>query len=74
MKVPVYADATARDAAITSPSNGMIIYNTALGILQQYIGGAWADTASGTTSNASTTVSGKVEIATLSEQQSETDT
>lgn len=37
LKVPVYADATARNAGIPSPSNGMIIYNEALGVLQQYI-------------------------------------
>lgn len=30
IRIPVYADATARDAAITSPANGMLIYNTAL--------------------------------------------
>lgn len=67
VKVPVYADATARDAAITSPSNGMLIYNTALGVLQQYIGGAWADVDAGSTPNASETVAGKVEIATTAE-------
>jgi len=62
IKVPVYADATARDAGIPSPSNGMVIYNTALGILQQYIAGAWAAFASGTTTNADTTTAGKVEL------------
>lgn len=67
IKVPVYADATARDAGIPSPSNGMLIYNTALWILQQYIGGAWAAFASGTTSNADTTTAGKVEMSTTSE-------
>ena len=66
-KVPVYADATARDAAIPSPANWMIIYNTALGILQQYISGAWASFASGTTVNADTSTAGKVEMATTSE-------
>jgi len=40
-RFPVYADATARDAAITSPSNGMMIYNTAVGKNQQYISGGW---------------------------------
>ncbi len=74
IRVPVYADATARDVAIPSPSNGMFIYNTALGIMQQYIAGTWTDTASWTTANATTSVAGKVEIATLSEQQAETDT
>lgn len=67
IKVPVYADATARDAGIPSPANGMIVYNTALGILQQYIGGAWASFASGTTVNADTATAGKVEMSTTSE-------
>ena len=73
-KLPVYADATARDAGIPSPSNGMLIYNTALGGNQQYIGGAWTDSASGTTANATTTVAGKVEIATTAEAEAGTDT
>ncbi len=73
-KNPVYADATARDAGIPSPANGMVIYNTALGILQQYIAGAWTNFASGTTVNADTTTAGKVEIATAAEILSETDT
>lgn len=67
IKVPSYADATARDAGIPSPANGMLIYNTALWILQQYIAWAWAAFASGTTPNADTTTAGKVEIATLAE-------
>lgn len=74
LKIPIYADATARDAAIPSPSNGMLIYNTALWIIQQYIAWAWADNASWTTSNASTTVAGKVEIATDSELAAWTNT
>lgn len=45
--MPVYADATARDAAITSPANGMLVYNTATGKMEQYIAGAWADVDSG---------------------------
>lgn len=73
MKVPVYADTTARDAGIPTPSNGMIVYITALGILQQYIGGAWTSFASGTVVNADTTTAGKVEIATQSEIDSLTD-
>ena len=50
----MYADDTARDAGIPSPANGMIVYNTGLGIHQQYIAGAWASFASGTTVNADT--------------------
>lgn len=73
-KNPVYADATARDAGIPSPANGMVIYNTALGILQQYIAGAWASFASWTTANADTTTAGKVEIATSAEFIASTDT
>ena len=67
MRLPVYADATARDAGIPSPSNGMMVYNTALGIIQQYVGATWTDMASWTTVNASNTVAGKVEIATNAE-------
>jgi hypothetical protein len=51
----------------------MIIYNTALGVLQQYIGGAWANNASGTVVNADTTTAGKVEIATQAEFIANTD-
>ena len=40
-KVPVYANNAARDSAIGSPVNGMIIYNTTANALQQY-NGAWA--------------------------------
>ena len=40
-KVPVYADDAARNTAIGSPVNGMIIFNTTAGALQQY-NGAWA--------------------------------
>lgn len=47
----------------------MIIYNTALGIHQQYISGAWASFATGAVVNADTTTAGKVEIATVSEVQ-----
>ena len=71
----VFADATARDAAISSPVNGMSCYNTADGVFQDYQGGAWADRDTGTvTPNASTTVAGKVEKATNSEVDAETDT
>ena len=52
----------------------MVIYNTALGINQQYIGGAWTSYASGTTVNADTTTAGKVEIATQAEFNASTDT
>lgn len=65
--VPVYDDATARDVWIPTPENWMIVYNTALWIHQQYISGAWASFASGTTVNADTTTAGKVELPTTDE-------
>lgn len=74
IQTPAYADATARDAAITSPANGMLIYNTALGVEQQYVGGAWSSVGDTGTPNASATVSGKVEAATTAESQAGTDT
>jgi len=40
-KVPAYADNAARNTAIPSPANGMIIYNTYSGALQQY-NGVWS--------------------------------
>lgn len=70
----VFADATARDAAITSPTNGDRCYNTAAGVFQKYQGGAWTDDATGTTANASVTVAGKVEISTDAEIRSKTGT
>ena len=63
----VFADATARDASITSPSNGMQVYLTTEGKYTDYTAGAWADRASGTTPNMSTTVAGKGEEATAAE-------
>lgn len=67
VNLPNYANATARDTAIPSPVNGMMIYNSGTGTIQQYIGGAWSDIATGSTVNATETVAGKVEIATQSE-------
>ena len=52
---------TQRDA-VASPANGMIIYNTSTGVMNQYIGGAWTTFATGTTADATTTASGKVEV------------
>lgn len=63
-----FADATARDAYFTSPVNGNSAYLTAEGKWTDYIAWAWADRDVGTvTANASTTVAGKVEIATQAE-------
>lgn len=39
--MPVYANATARDAAAGTPTNGMFCYNTATGNIEVYVGGAW---------------------------------
>lgn len=65
---PVYADDAARDAAITAPTNGMMIYNTADGVNQQYIWGAWLDVDTGVvTPNASPTVAGKAENSTTAQ-------
>lgn len=71
---PIYADAAARDAALPSPSFGMIVGQNDTGVLYQYIGGAWATFASGTTANASDTVAGKVERATTAQANAGTDT
>lgn len=67
IRFPVYANDAARNAGIPSPSNGMVVYNTAAGVHQQYIGWAWTTFASGTTVNADTTTSGKVELSTTAE-------
>lgn len=62
---PVFADDTARDAALTSPQNGDMCYVTADGAFYDYTSGAWTLRASGGSFvNASTTVAGKVQIAT----------
>lgn len=61
---PVFADDTARDAAIPSPVNGMSCYNTAEGVHQDYVGGAWANRGTSTTANGSTIAAGKFEKAT----------
>lgn len=67
-KVPVYVNAAARDVAIPSPTNGMEVYLTTEGQFYDYQSGAWGSRATGTsTPNASTTVSGKVEMSTDSE-------
>ena len=42
-QLKAYADATARDAAITSPVSGMLIYLTATNKAQVYANNAWVD-------------------------------
>ena len=73
-KVKIYANTTARDADITSPENGMTCYSTADWVFFDYIAGAWSARATGSTSNASTTVAGKVELATDAELRTGTAT
>jgi hypothetical protein len=43
IKQPVYADATARDAAITAPEAGMTVFLTSTLKFQGYTGSAWVD-------------------------------
>ena len=42
IKVPVYANDSARNSAIGSPAVGMLIYNTSKGVLQQYNAQGWS--------------------------------
>lgn len=77
MPVKVYATTTARDADITSPSNGMSAYVTASGTFTDYIAGAWTNRPTAAVSdglNASATVAGKLEIGTQTEVDNVTDT
>ena len=72
---PVFTDATQRDAAIPVPLNGMKCYNTAVGLNQSYVTGSWMnDGLSSPVPNASTTVAGKVQEATLAELVAQTGT
>jgi hypothetical protein len=43
VRLVVYADNTARDAAITSPTAGMMVFNTTGTKFQGYTGAAWVD-------------------------------
>ena len=59
---------TTTNRDLISASNGMMVYNTTTGELNQYIGWAWSAVAAWSTqADASTTVAGKVEIATDAE-------
>jgi hypothetical protein len=66
--MPVYADAATGEAAVSSPVSGDQFYATTEGVIRQYIGGAWADAATGSTPNMSETVAGKGEISTSAER------
>jgi microcystin-dependent protein len=71
----IFADDTARDAAITAPQNGDVIYNTFVGLPQKYVAGTWIDdTSGGAVPNASEIVAGKVELATNAEMRLGTST
>lgn len=59
-----------RDAL--APANGMLIYNETTSVSNQYVGGSWVTVEAGATENASTTVAGKVEMATDAEIRSAT--
>ena len=59
-----------RDAL--SAVNGMMVFNETTGVMNQYISGAWTTFATGTTADASETVGGKVEIATIAEIAAQT--
>lgn len=66
--VPVYADAAARDVAIPTPTNGTEVYLTSEGYFTDYTAGSWvARTPSASPPNATSTVAGKVELATDAE-------
>jgi hypothetical protein len=70
-----YATEAARDLAITVPVNGMQVFITDTGKFTDYTAGAWVDRESGGTfANASTTVAGKVEEATLAQVVAKTGT
>lgn len=68
-----FADATARDAFLTSPTNWLQAYLTTEWYWTDYVGGAWVQRATGATPNASTTVAGKKEDATSAESIAGTD-
>lgn len=65
---------TAQRTALTG-ANGMLVYDTDIGELYQYIGGAWSAVSAGSTQpNASETVAGKIELATAAERAAGTAT
>jgi len=69
----VYINDAARDVAVPTPVEGYEVVSG--GLKQVYTGGAWQTLGVGSaTPNASTTVAGKVEIATQSEANAGTDT
>ena len=74
IRVPSFADESARDAAIPTPTPGMLVEIPGTG-LQVNEGGIWNTLGFSTpTPDASETVSGKVELATQAEVDAGTDT
>ena len=43
VKLPVFADDAARNAAVTAPAAGMIVFNSTGTKFQGYTGAAWVD-------------------------------
>jgi hypothetical protein len=41
LSIPVYANSSARDAAITVATNGMMIINAQVGTIEVYVGDVW---------------------------------
>lgn len=56
---------TSQRDAIPSPQNGMIVYNSSTGLLNQYISGAWDAIGNSATPNAGWNVTGKLQVATI---------
>ena len=69
-----FADATARDTAITAPSAGDFVYLVSTGTAWLYLAGAWTEVGSVSTPNASETAAGKVQVATTAESIAGTNT
>mgnify|MGYP001571446525 CR=1 FL=1 len=59
---------TAERDAIVSPQNGMMVYNTTTGVINQYIAGSWEAVGTTGVSNASESAAGKCQIATIKAQ------
>lgn len=73
LNIPIYADAAARDAAITSPREGSAVKLTAEGVITDFLGGVWVTRAADTTANASETVTGRVRLNTAARTDTATD-
>jgi hypothetical protein len=69
-----YANAAARDAAEPTPADGRSCYLIAEGYFTDRAGGAWVTRSTGAVGNASETLSGKVQQATLAQQGTATET